>query len=87
MGVVQIFNRERKARVEFANRNRDNMLAWRDAILAFALFYPAVEFLSIATITLIYWSGGNRVLSSGLSLGVLTAFTMYATRFFRPFKT
>ena len=86
MGVVQIFNRERKARVEFANRNRDNMLAWRDAILAFALFYPAVEFLSIATITLIYWSGGNRVLSSGLSLGVLTAFTMYATRFFRPIQ-
>src|SRR5580698_4918028 len=86
MGVVQIFNRERKARVEFANRNRDNMLAWRDAILAFALFYPAVELLSIATITLIYWSGGNRVLSSGLSLGVLTAFTMYATRFFRPIQ-
>ena len=86
MSVVQIFNRERKARIEFANRNRDNMLAWRDAILAFALFYPAVEFLSIATITLIYWSGGNRVLSSGLSLGVLTAFTMYATRFFRPIQ-
>ena len=86
MSAVQIFNRERKARVEFANRNRDNMLAWRDAILAFALFYPAVEFLSIATITLIYWSGGNRVLSSGLSLGVLTAFTMYATRFFRPIQ-
>jgi ATP-binding cassette subfamily B protein len=86
MSAVQLFNRERKARLEFANRNRDNMLAWRDAILAFALFYPAVEFLSIATITLIYWSGGNRVLSSGLSLGVLTAFTMYATRFFRPIQ-
>ncbi len=86
MGVVQLFNRERKARVEFEGRNRDNMLAWRDAILAFALFYPAVELLSIATITLIYWSGGNRVLSSGLSLGVLTAFTMYATRFFRPIQ-
>src|ERR1700676_3169939 len=86
MSVVQIFNRDRKARIEFANRNRDNMLAWRDAILAFALFYPAVEFLSIATITLIYWSGGNRVLSGGLSLGVLTAFTMYATRFFRPIQ-
>jgi ATP-binding cassette subfamily B protein len=86
MSVVQIFNRERKARIEFANRNRDNMMAWRDAILAFALFYPAVEFLSVATITLIYWSGGNRVLSGGLSLGVLTAFTMYATRFFRPIQ-
>ncbi|MGA2094905.1 MAG: ABC transporter ATP-binding protein [Candidatus Acidiferrum sp.] len=86
MGVVQLFNRERKARLEFEKRNKDNMLAWRDAILAFALFYPAVELLSIATITFIYWSGGNRVLFSGLSLGLLTAFTMYATRFFRPIQ-
>ncbi len=86
MSVVQLFNREQKARAEFGRRNRDNMLAWRDAILAFALFYPAVEILSIFAIALIYWSGGNRVLNSTLSLGVLTAFTMYATRFFRPIQ-
>jgi len=86
MSVVQLFNREQKARAEFGRRNRDNMLAWRDAILAFALFYPAVEILSIFAIALIYWSGGNRVLHNTLSLGVLTAFTMYATRFFRPIQ-
>ncbi|HUE56505.1 MAG TPA: ABC transporter ATP-binding protein [Candidatus Udaeobacter sp.] len=86
MSVVQLFNRERKAVEEFEKRNRDNMLAWRDAILAYALFYPAVEFLSFATIALIYWSGGNRILSGGLTLGVLTAFTMFAQRFFRPIQ-
>jgi ATP-binding cassette subfamily B protein len=86
MSVVQLFNRERKAIEEFEKRNRDNMLAWRDAILAYALFYPAVEFLSFATIALIYWSGGNRILSRTLSLGVLTAFTMFAQRFFRPIQ-
>ncbi|MGB6897626.1 MAG: ABC transporter ATP-binding protein [Candidatus Acidiferrum sp.] len=86
MSVVQLFNRERKARIEFEGRNRDNMKAWYDAILAFALFYPAVEFLSVASIALIYWAGGNRILTSGLSLGVLVAFTMYATRFFRPIQ-
>jgi ATP-binding cassette subfamily B multidrug efflux pump len=86
MAVVQLFNREEKARAEFAKRNKDNMLAWRDAILAFALFYPAVEILSVFTIALLYWAGGNRVLRGGLSLGVLTAFTMYATRFFRPIQ-
>jgi ATP-binding cassette subfamily B protein len=87
MGVVQLFNREQKAVDEFEKRNRDNMLAWRDAILAYALFYPAVEFLSFATIALIFWSGGNRILlQSGLKLGVLTAFTMYAQRFFRPIQ-
>jgi len=86
MSIVQLFNREQKAMDEFGKRNRDNMLAWRDAILAYALFYPAVEFLSFATIALIYWSGGNRILSGGLTLGVLTAFTMFAQRFFRPIQ-
>jgi ATP-binding cassette, subfamily B, multidrug efflux pump len=86
MSVVQLFNREQKASEEFGRRNRDNMLAWRDAILAYALFYPAVEFLSFATIALIFWAGGNRILGGGLTLGVLTAFTMYAQRFFRPIQ-
>lgn len=86
MSVVQLFNRERKAMDEFEKRNRDNMLAWRDAILAYALFYPAVEFLSFATIALIFWSGGIRILSGTLSLGILTAFTMFAQRFFRPIQ-
>ncbi len=86
MSVVQLFNRERKARAEFTRRNKDNMLAWRDAILAYALFYPAVEFLNFATIALIYWAGGIRILHTTLSLGILTAFTMYAQRFFRPIQ-
>jgi ATP-binding cassette subfamily B multidrug efflux pump len=86
MSIVQLFNREQKAMDEFGKRNRDNMLAWRDAILAYALFYPAVEFLSFATIALIYWSGGNRILSGGITLGILTAFTMFAQRFFRPIQ-
>ena len=86
MSVVQLFNRERKARQEFARRNKDNMLAWRDAILAYALFYPAVEFLNFATIALIYWAGGMRILHNTLTLGVLTMFTMFAQRFFRPIQ-
>ena len=86
MPVVQLFNREQKARAEFEKRNRFNMLAWRDAILAFALFYPAVEILSVFATALIYWSGGNRVFNGSLTLGVLTAFTMYASRFFRPIQ-
>jgi ATP-binding cassette, subfamily B, multidrug efflux pump len=86
MSVVQLFNREQKARAEFEQRNRDHMLAYKDAILAFALFYPSVEFLSVATIALIFWVGGLRVLSGAITIGLLTAFTLYATRFFRPIQ-
>ena len=86
MTVVQLFNREQKALKDFEKRNKENMLAWRDAILAYALFYPAVEFLSFSTIALIYWTGGLRVLYAGLTLGILTGFTMWAQRFFRPIQ-
>jgi ATP-binding cassette subfamily B multidrug efflux pump len=86
MGIVQLFNREHKACAEFERRNRDHMLAYKDAILAFALFYPTVEFLSVSAIALIYWSGGLRILHGTLTLGLLTAFTMYAQRFFRPIQ-
>jgi ATP-binding cassette subfamily B multidrug efflux pump len=86
MSIVQIFNRERKAQEEFERRNRENMKAWRDAILAFALFYPAVEILSVFAIALIFWVGGLRVFSNVLTLGVLVAFMQYAQRFFRPIQ-
>jgi len=86
MSVVQIFNRESKAQEEFGRRNRDNMQAWRDAILAFALFYPAVEILSVFAIALIFWVGGIRIFSNVLTLGVLVAFMQYAQRFFRPIQ-
>ena len=86
MSVVQLFNREEKAREEFGKRNRENKKAWFDAILAFALFYPTVEILSVAAIALIYWAGGLRVLAGGLTIGVLVQFTMFAQRFFRPIQ-
>ena len=58
MSVVQLFNRERKSRREFEKLNRVHMDAYKDAINAFAYFYPAVEFLSVAAIALVFWYGG-----------------------------
>jgi ATP-binding cassette, subfamily B, multidrug efflux pump len=86
MSIVQVFNRERRARVEFIKRNRDHMLAYKDAILAFALFYPTVEFLGVAAIALILWVGGLKIFANTLTLGVLVAFMQYAQRFFRPIQ-
>jgi ATP-binding cassette subfamily B multidrug efflux pump len=86
MSIVQVFNRERRARVEFIKRNRDHMLAYKDAILAFALFYPTVEFLGVAAIALILWVGGLRIFTGTLTLGVLVAFMQFAQRFFRPIQ-
>jgi ATP-binding cassette subfamily B multidrug efflux pump len=86
MSVVQLFNRERKARSQFAELNRVHMEAYKDVIFAFALFFPAVEFFSTAAIALVFWYGGGRVLAGAIDIGVIVAFMLYAQRFFRPIQ-
>jgi ATP-binding cassette subfamily B multidrug efflux pump len=86
MAVVQLFNREKKSRKKFEELNRTHMIAYKDAIDAFAFFYPGVEFLSMAGIALLAWVGGVRVIAGTLEIGVLVAFMMYAQRFFRPIQ-
>jgi len=86
MAVVQLFNREKKSREQFAALNEIYMEAYKDAIDAFSYFYPGVEFLSLSGIALVYWVGGARTISGTIEIGVLLAFMMYAQRFFRPIQ-
>ena len=86
MSVVQLFNRERKSRSQFAELNRVHMEAYKDAIDAFSYFYPAVEFLSMSGVALLYWTGGSRVIATTFTLGMLISFIQYAQRFFRPIQ-
>ncbi len=87
MSVVQLFNRERKARAQFAELNRIHMEAYKDAIDAFAYFYPAVDLLSMSGVALLYWAGGLRVIAqSTLTIGMLISFIQWAVRFFRPIQ-
>jgi len=86
MSVVQLFNRERKARAQFAELNRIHMEAYKDAILAFALFYPAVEFIGVVAIIVSFWYGGLRSLAGLVSVGVLFAFMQWSQRFFQPIQ-
>jgi ATP-binding cassette subfamily B multidrug efflux pump len=62
MAIVQLFNRERRAFNDFSEVNAENKKAWTDAIFAYALYYPIVEFLSSTAIALVIWRGGISVL-------------------------
>ena len=86
MSVVQLFNREQRSYEEFEAINRQHMVAFKDAILAYALYYPAVELLSSIAIALVIWLGGNGVMRNAVSIGVLVAFIQYSQRFFRPIQ-
>src|SRR6201997_1410876 len=64
MSIVQLFNRERRAFKDFSAVNAENKQAWTDAIFAYALYYPVVEFLSSLAIALVIWFGGRAVLNA-----------------------
>jgi len=68
MSVVQLFNREQRSFNEFASVNRQHMDAFKDAIFAYALYYPAVELLSSVAIALVLWRGGISALFTGIPL-------------------
>lgn len=84
--VLQLFNRERRSYEEFEKVNKQHMEAYKDAIMAHAVYYPVVEILSATAIACVIWFGGNAVLRDAVSLGVVVAFMQYAQRFFRPIQ-
>jgi ATP-binding cassette subfamily B protein len=86
MVVLQLFNREKRAYRSFDRVNAQHMDAYKDAIMAYALYYPVVEILSSVAIAMVIYFGGYGVLRSAVTIGVLTAFMQYAQRFFRPIQ-
>jgi len=86
MSVVQLYNRERKSAEKFAGINGEHLVANLDSILAYAVFYPAVELLSAVAIAMIVWYGGGQVLTGSLTIGALILFFQYSERFFRPIR-
>jgi len=87
MSVVQLFNREERAYRDFEDVNRQHMIAFKDTIFAYALYYPAVELLSSIAIALVLWRGGFSVLGHGVvTIGVLAMFIQYSQRFWRPIQ-
>ncbi len=86
MVVLQLFNREKRAYRQFDRVNAQHMDAYKDAILAYALYYPVVEIFSSVAIALVIYFGGLGTMRNAVTIGVLTAFMQYAQRFFRPIQ-
>lgn len=86
MSVVQLFNREDRAYRDFEAVNRQHMVAFKDTIFAYALYYPTVELFSSVAIALVIWRGGFGVLAGSVTIGMLASFNMYSQRFWRPIQ-
>src|SRR6202049_1320929 len=70
MVVLQLFNREERAYEKFSDVNAVHMDAYKDAILAHAVYYPAVEILSAIAIACVIWFGGNDVMRGVVTRGI-----------------
>lgn len=75
MVVLQLFNREKKAYETFSEVNAQHMEAFKDAIMAHAVYYPAVEILSSIAVASVIWFGGRDVLSGWISSGLGVSFS------------
>jgi ATP-binding cassette subfamily B protein len=86
MAVLQLFNREERSFREFEKINHAHMEAYKDSILAYGLFYPAVELLGMIAVAIILYLGGGMALRGLVTVGTAIAFIQYSQRFFRPIQ-
>jgi ATP-binding cassette, subfamily B, multidrug efflux pump len=87
MVVLQLFNRERKAYQKFSDINRSHMDAFKDAILAYALYYPAVEIFSSIAIACVIWFGGNDIMRAISVNSIALEFNRHSLVAFRVIET
>jgi ATP-binding cassette subfamily B multidrug efflux pump len=86
MSVIQLFGRERDTAGKFRKIADDHLEAHLRSVTYYALFFPVIEVLTAASLASAIAYGGMRILGGSLSVGVLTAFIMYARRFYRPIQ-
>ena len=84
IGVVQLFRREPVARREFGAVNDAHRVANINSIFYYAVFYPALDFLSAVGMAAILWYGGLQVFRGSMTIGAVVAFLQFSKRFYRP---
>lgn len=84
IAVVQLFRREEPARAAFRAVNDEHREANLESIFYYAVFYPALDFLSAVGMAAILWWGGGDVIRGTMTIGAVVTFLQYSKRFYRP---
>jgi ATP-binding cassette, subfamily B, multidrug efflux pump len=86
MSVVQLFNRENREREKFVSINAEHRDAHIRGIWAYSVFFPVVELLSAASISLMLWYGLRASLASEMTAGELLEFSTFIAMLYRPIR-
>ena len=86
MSITQLFGREKDTADRFRTINDEHLEAHLRSVTYYALFFPVIEVMTAISLAAAITYGGMRILGDTLSVGILTAFIMYARRFYRPIQ-
>ncbi|PYP78918.1 MAG: antibiotic ABC transporter ATP-binding protein [Gemmatimonadetes bacterium] len=86
MRVVQLFGREHDEALRFETLNRGHLDAHLRSITIYALYFPAIEFLTSLALAILLVAGAHRVGVGSLSVGVVAAFLQLLRRFYQPLQ-
>ncbi len=81
---IQSFTRERDTIELFRQANIENLQANVQAGKLFALLLPIIQIIGAVGTCIVLWYGGILTLGGGVTLGVVVAFLLLVTQFFRP---
>jgi ATP-binding cassette subfamily B protein len=86
MRVVQLFGREHDEASRFETLNRGHLDAHLRSITIYALYFPAIEFLTSLALAILLVAGAQRVGVGTLTVGVVAAFLQLLRRFYQPLQ-
>lgn len=84
--VVQLFGREAAETARFAALNRAHRDANLRSITIYALYFPAIEFLTSLALAVLLVAGAHRVGAGTLTVGTVAAFLQLLRRFYQPLQ-
>ena len=84
--VVQLFGREDSETARFAVLNKGHLDANLRSITIYALYFPAIEFLTSLALAILIVAGARRVGAGTLTVGTVAAFLQLLRRFYQPLQ-
>jgi ATP-binding cassette subfamily B multidrug efflux pump len=86
MQIVQIFGRQAQEFKKFEEINTEHKVANIKSVMYYSVFFPVVEIISAVSTALIVWYASKGIMNEEASIGLITAFIMLITLFFRPIR-
>lgn len=82
--IIQIFNREERAKRDMKKYSQDYYLAAKKSILVNTLYRPGVSFITSFTTAIVIYFGSYNIIKSVMTFGGLIAYIQYLKYLFEP---